>query len=75
MKHRITNSRFTVRFCNVAKAFGCTTIGQFEKALLRLPETTKRIGSYPFNRERLIEEIRDFKLDPMNSFKNHWKGY
>ena len=61
MKHRITNSRFTVRFCNVAKAFGCTTIGQFEKALLRLPETTKRIGSYPFNRERLIEEIRDFK--------------
>ena len=70
MKHRITSSRFTARLCNVAIAFGCT-----EKQLLRLPETTNRIGSYPFNRERLMEEIRDFKLDAMNSFKNHWKGY
>ena len=61
MKHRITNSRFTVRFCNVARAFGCTTVGQLEKQLLRLPETTKRIGSYPFNRERMLKEIQEFK--------------
>jgi DNA-directed RNA polymerase alpha subunit len=62
MKHRIKNCDFTVRFMNVAKAFGCTTIGQLEKQLLRLPETTKRIGSYPFNRERLLKEIQSFKL-------------
>lgn len=63
MKHRINNPKnsFTIRLINVARAFGCTTVRQLEKQLLRLPETTKRIGSYPFNRERMLKEIQEFK--------------
>ena len=63
MKHRIDNpkNQFTIRLVNVAKAFGCTTIGQLEEQLLRLPESTNRIGYYPFNKKMLLREIKDFK--------------
>lgn len=62
MKHRITNSKFSIRFCNCAKALGFTTVGAFEKQLLRMPESNIKIDNLPIRRGRLLEEIQSFKL-------------
>lgn len=63
MKHRIKNCDFTVRFMNVAKALGFTTVGAFERQLLKMPESTSiSVDRMPIRRGRLLEEIQSFKL-------------
>jgi hypothetical protein len=58
----ITNSRFTVRFCTVAKYLGFKKVGPFEKLLRQMqPEATIA----PYARvSRLLKEIDDFKVNP-----------
>lgn len=63
MKHRIKNCDFTVRFRNIAKALGFTTVGAFERQLLKMPESTSiSVDRMPIRRGRLLEEIQSFKL-------------
>ncbi len=63
MKHRIKNCDFSVRFMNVAKALGFTTVGAFERQLLKMPASTSiSVDRMPIRRGRLLEEIQSFKI-------------
>lgn len=63
MKHRIKNCDFSVRFMNVAKSLGFTTVGAFEKQLLKMPASTSiSVDRMPIRRGRLLEEIQSFKV-------------
>lgn len=54
----ITNSRFTIRFCTVAKYVGFKKVGPFEK-LLRQMQPDSLICHVRVS--RLLKEIDDFK--------------
>ena len=63
MKYRITNSRFSIRFCNIARVLGYTTVGAFEKQLLRMPKSSGlEVDDFLIKRGRLLEEIQSFKI-------------
>jgi hypothetical protein len=59
---RITNSRFSIRFCNIAKSYGFITVGSFEKALVKADSCFKwQFRSTSRSGFKLLEEITDFK--------------
>ncbi len=71
MKHKINNQRFSIRFCNLAKAYGFNTVGSFQKFLLNLNPSIKtfdcRLYSY---KNRCLAEIQDFIKELKNSSYN-----
>jgi hypothetical protein len=61
----ITNSRFTVRFCTVAKYLGFKKVGPFEKLLRQMQPNNKiTFGPSHARVSRLLKEIDDFKVNP-----------
>lgn len=58
----ITNSRFTVRFCTVAKYLGFKKVGPFEKLLRQMhPQNKITFGPSHVRVCRLLKEINEFR--------------
>lgn len=61
----ITNSRFTVRFCTVAKYLGFKKVGPFEKLLKQMQPNNKiTFGPSHVRVSRLLREINEFRDNP-----------
>ena len=61
---KITNERFTIRFCKVADNYGFKTVGKFEQFLrnLKSPSMKVWVGDNTWTRATyLLKEIETFK--------------
>lgn len=61
-KHNINNSRFSVRFCTIAKYLNFKKIGGFEKLLKQMPADNKlAIPGSAVRVSNLLREIEEYK--------------
>jgi hypothetical protein len=59
---RITNERFSIRFCHIAKNYGFKSIGSFETFLLQCDKNAKLCHAWETTRiSKLLKEIEAFK--------------
>jgi hypothetical protein len=60
-KHKITNERFSIRLCLVAKSYGFKTIGSMYKALKQAEPNAKWYFNLSYVRgAMLLREIEDY---------------
>ena len=60
-RHKITNERFSVRVCNVAKTYGFKTVGSMLKALqMASPHAKWGVGTGHVRSTRLINELENY---------------
>jgi hypothetical protein len=65
----INSSRFTVRFCTVARYLGFKKVGSFEKLLRQMePQNKITFGPSHARVSKLLKEIDDFKDNPNDDF-------
>ena len=60
---RINNSRFSIRFCTIARIYGFKTVGSFSKFLYSLESPNVKLYSHTshIRASRLIKELEDFQ--------------
>jgi len=60
-RHHITNKRFSVRLCNVAKTYGFKTVGSMLKALqIASPNAKWGVGTGHIRGAQLINELKNY---------------
>lgn len=60
-RHKITNERFSVRLCSVAKTYGFKTVGTMLKALQAAQPNAKWTAGMSYTRSRLlINELESY---------------